>query len=341
MLYMPYVENYTDILNETDVDYDIINWDRFGIEEESSFIYKDNKIGHQRGILDYYKFKRFVSKHLNTRKYDKVIVFGIPMMFFLKRAILSRFKGNYVLDIRDYHKMLKYFNIFRIVNKSSFVVLSSPGFKKWLPNSDKYIINHNTRIRGLDELNNFEMLCNKKKISIAYIGSIRDFQINIDFIDALKNNDRIDLYFHGEGHINKDIQKYLDCNNIKNVYLTGRYIKEQEKELYFKNNIINVLRYNDGINNKTALPNRLYNAVVYGKPVIAFGGTYLTEIIKGYGLGLVINNFIGIEDEIVRYIREFDRTTYNKGRKTFLQNVITDNNYFKLNLEKFIGAKTE
>ena len=43
MLYMPYVDNYTKILEENNTNYTIINWDRFGTEEISEFTYRDNK----------------------------------------------------------------------------------------------------------------------------------------------------------------------------------------------------------------------------------------------------------------------------------------------------------
>ena len=103
-------------------------------------------------------------------------------------------------------------------------------------------------------------------------------------------------YFHGEGKINNDIIKYINANNIKNVYLTGRYKERRGKKiLYRKSDLINVLRYFNGINNKTALPNRLYNSVIYGKFMLAFEGTYLSELIKRYNLGIVIDSFDNLE----------------------------------------------
>ncbi len=335
-LYMPYVENYEAMLEESNIEYDVINWDRFGIEERSGFIYRDNKTGHQRGLFDYYKFKRFAAKHLNSGKYDKVIVFGVPMAILLKRILMNEFKDNYVIDIRDHHKMINYFNIANIINESSFTVLSSPGFKKWLPSSNKYIINHNTQINSLNELKTPGVQYGENKINIAYIGAIRDYQINIDFINSLKNSNQIDLYFHGEGDINENIQKYLECNDINNVYLTGRYERKDEADLYLDSDIINVLRYNDGINNETALPNRLYNASIYGKPMVAFEGTYLAEQIKKHNLGLIINSLDNIENKIHSYLRKFDADKYEQGRKFFFEFVIKQNNRFRVMLKDLI-----
>lgn len=337
MLYMPYVDNYETILKKSNVDYDIINWDRFMIEDENNpLIYRDKKIGHQRTFFDYYKFNKFIIKHLNAVKYDRVIVFGIQLTFFLKNILQNKFRENYIIDIRDYNKIINYFNINKSINNSSFTVLSSLGYEEWLPSSDKYIINHNTQIESLDELKSPDKLFNKEKINIAYIGAIRDYQVNIDFINSLKNTNFIDMFFHGEGDINKDIQKYLNSNSIKNVYLTGRYNKEDEKKLYDDNDLINVLRYDDGINNKTALPNRLYNAAINGKPMIAVNGSFLSVTIKDNKLGLVVNSFKDIQEQIKKYLREFDREKYNQGRNVFFQNIIEENDYFQRKLKMFV-----
>ncbi|MCB2287717.1 hypothetical protein LGK99_11570 [Clostridium algidicarnis] len=338
MLYMPYVDNYTKIINEIDVEYSIINWDRFKIEKESKFVYRDSKIGHQRRFLDYFKYSRFVLNILKKNNYDKIIVFGTQVVFFLKRYLLREYKNKYIIDIRDHNRIIKYFNIEKVIDNSTFTVLSSPGYKEWLPKSSKYVINHNTKTESLNELREVEpfdlSICNK--ITVGCIGALRDYKINIDLIEALKNNEFIQLNYHGEGDINTDISKYLIENDIDNVNLTGRYAKEEEEALYYKNSIINVLRYNDSINNKTALPNRLYNASIYGKPMIAYKGTYLSEQIEKCNLGLVLSSFDNIVASIYDYLYEFDKETYNKGRKAFLQNVIRDNEYFYKKLETFI-----
>lgn len=336
MLYMPYVYNYIHILKENNINHNIINWDRFGIEKDSELTYRDSKVGHKRTLFDYYKFKKFIIKLITEVNYDKVIIFGIQLSFFLSNILQRKYKENYIIDIRDRNKIVNYFNIAKIINHSEFTVLSSLGYKEWLPKCDKYIINHNTKINSLDKLEVFRGYPGKKRITISCIGAIRDCQVNIDFIKSLKNSKGIDLYFHGEGDINKEIQKYLDDNKIKNVSLSGRYEREEEINLYKNSDLINVLRYNDGINNKTALPNRLYNAVIYGKPMIAFEGTHLSEEIERYELGLVLSSLDKVEMKIKDYITTFNDFEYQKNRVAFLKGVLEENAYFEKRLIDFV-----
>lgn len=337
MLYMPYVENYIKILNEIGVDYDIINWDRFKTEEESEFIYRDYKIGHKRSFLDYLKYSLFVTNLLRNNDYDKVIVFGIQLVFFIKKLLIKEYLNKFIIDIRDYNRIIKYFKIKKVIDSSAFTVLSSHGYKQWLPKSNEYVINHNTTVKSLDELRKTKFShVTGNKTSIGCIGALRDYKINIDFIEELKASDLIQLNYHGEGNINVDISKYLRDYNIKNVSLTGIYSREEEEGLYYKNNIINVLRYNDGINNKTALPNRLYNAVLYGKPLLAFRGTYLAKIIEQYNVGLVIDSFNNLENIIFDYLESIDLRKYNLGRSEFFDDVIYDNEHFKVKMLDFL-----
>ena len=179
---------------------------------------------------------------------------------------------------------------------------------------------------------------NKDFININYIGSIRDYKINIDFINSLKNKKHIAMNFHGEGAINKDIENHATNQTIGNVKLTGRYEKEQESELYKNSDFINILIPNDSINSRTLLPNRLYNAAIYGKPMLAFEGTYLAEQIKKHKLGLVLDSFDSVEVKIENYLTKFDVAKYEQDRISFFEEVVRYNGKFTLNVERFIKS---
>lgn len=331
-LYMPYVENYKLIINELGVDYDIINWDRFNIEEESDLVFRDSKVGHKRGLLDYFKYSKFVLNLIKKKKYDKVIIFGIQLVFLLNKFLKKEYENKFIIDIRDYHKIIKFFSIKKTIDKSMFTVISSPGFKEWLPKSTKYVINHNTRATGLDET-----ICNvvnKNSIILSYIGAIRDYDVNIQLIKDLSRSDRVRLEYHGEGVINDKLCMYIESNKIKNVKITGRYPREIEDSLYKSSDIINIIIPVTDINSKTLLTNRLYQAVVFGKPILTNLGSYQADVIKKYNLGLVIDNIDNVEEKIVEYFSKFDKQTYNFGRELFLEKIIKEN-------EQYIGKLRE
>jgi len=335
--YLPFVGNYEDILKENNANFTIINWDRLHVEDDSNrFTYRDKKVGHKRNYFDYLIFKKFVMKKLNERKFDKIIVFDIPLLHFLEKYLIKNYREKYIIDIRDYHKIKMFTNMKKLIENSSFVVISSDRYKVWLPLSDKYVINHNTRIKSLRELRPTNCKKDYKEIRIACIGAISQLDTNISFINSLKNIKNIKLFFHGEGVANKYIVSHIKKNRINNVWVTGRYYNEQEESLYMDADLVDVLVPNNEINSKTCLANRLYKATLYGKPIITLKGTYLGEKVEKYSLGLVLDSFDGIEDKINSYLRKFDIDMYEQGRNAFFESVIKENHEFEMKVEEFI-----
>jgi hypothetical protein len=338
-LYMPYVSTYEKILRESNVDYTIIYWDRFKLEESDSiFKYQDKKIGHQRNYLDYYKYKNFVINHLINKNYDKIIVFTLQLSYFLKKYLIKNHAGNYVIDIRDYNKIFKYSNFQHLIANSAFTVISSPGYRIWLPESSKYVINHNTTIDNLDNLVPLSQTMNNKKntINIATIGVLRHWDVTVDLVESLKNIKEFNLDFHGEGTINQKLKTHVIENNINNVNVYGRYQEDVLEQLYSKADLINTLLHSNNINCRTLLTNRLYNAALYGKPMLSLRGTYLADQIRKYKLGLVIDSFDGISSKIKEYMSEFNKLDYESGRISFFKEVIGENIYFSAQLKTFI-----
>lgn len=337
ILYMPYIRNYEGILKQNKVDYTIINWDRFQIEDnKSEFIYKDNKIGHKRNYYDYYKYKNFLVRKLDKYQYDKVIVFSLQLAYFLRKYLVKKYEHKFIIDIRDYNRIIKFFRVKKVLDSSFLTVISSPGYKMWLPDSSSFSISHNTTVDNIDQLIKSDFSFLNKKINIPYIGALTNLNVNVDFINTLKNNNKFNLTFHGEGMINQNLKDYKEKYNINNLHIYGRYEKREEVELYKTAHMINMLLYNNHINNRTCLANRLYNSAQYGKPMIALEGSYLANEIKNHNLGLVIDSFADLENKILGYLSGFDEENYNKGRESFFRKVINDNSLFKSEFNKFL-----
>lgn len=337
MLYMPYVRSYIDIIDSLNLNYKIINWNRLHVAEEiDGYTFEDKKAKHQRNYYDYLKFKRFVIAKLEKENFDKVIVFTLQLGHLFKRYLTKNFSGSYIIDIRDYNKIFKFANFNYLIECSYSCVISSLGYKEWLPESNKYLVNHNTTVSSLNELiNRNEVKPNARK-NILTIGVLRHWDVNIDFVNQLKNNRKYNLIFHGEGTINDRLKNYIESYEINNIMLFGRYKKEEEIEIYKKSDLVNILLYADNINSKTCLANRLYNAALYGKPMLALNGSYQSDIIKKYNIGLVVNSLENLDAQIDEYIKTFSCESYNRGRIEFFKDVINENDLFRSTVREFL-----
>ncbi|MFB6466852.1 hypothetical protein ACE38V_08505 [Cytobacillus sp. Hz8] len=296
-------------------------------KEETDFTYRDKKIGHQRNMYDYYQFKAFIIRKMKNEHIDKVLVFSLQLGFFLQSFLLKNFKENYVLDVRDHNKIITYFHMKKLIKHSAFTVLSSPRFKDFLPNEKKYILNHNI---NLDSFPSFKerKVTFKNKLRISYIGALRDLNSSILFIETLRDHPKYELAFHGEGAINQDLKAFFEKEQINNVLLTGRFTKNEEKSLYVNSHFINLIQTSVAINEQLLLPNRLYLAALYKKPVISLDGSYLSEIVQEFHLGLVVHSLEELEEKLETYIVHFNEEEYERGLNAFFEKVQEDNKVF-------------
>jgi hypothetical protein len=332
--YMPYVDSYKTKLDFNNIEFDLIYWNR-NLEEKNDSVnfieYNDKKNNIKRTFLDYYLFSKFVKLTLKKDTYRIVVIFTLPLIFFFQFYFKNK-KTKFILDIRDYHFILKFFNLKKLVNKSEKTIISSNGFLRWLPKSSKYMINHNTRIREIKNNSNENINFDKKHIVISYIGQLQHYYPNVNFIKSLKNNVLFELRFVGKGTKSDEIIKYCYKNKINNVKVFGQYSWIEEPSKYFETDLVNLILDNKNLNNKTCLANRLYNGVYYFKPLIIYGDTYMSDIIKKYSLGLVLNKHDLVPEKIIEYINSFDIKKFEKGRFDFFYKVINEN----LEFENFI-----
>lgn len=339
LLFMPYAISYVDALKLRGVDFDLLIWDRFNLHEElSGLIYRDGKTGHPRGGVDYLKFSRYASGIIDSGKYKKIIIFGIQLSFFLAEKLVTKFENNFILDIRDRHFLVGFMRMKRLVDSSRYTVISSEGYRTWLPvNDNKVLIDHNI---SDEKVNRGFLECSIDRtsgpVTISCIGALRDYKANTDLVRFFGNIDDFKIVFNGDGVINNKLESFVDKFKFRNVYMRGRYSQNDEAGLYRECDVVNVVRYPDSMNNRTALPNRIYNAAFYGKPVVCFGGTYLSYLVNEYHLGVVLDLSVDRPDKIICYLDEFSMDNFNNGRSEFFSKVRSDKQLFNDALDNFV-----
>lgn len=336
MKLMPYLNFYIEVLKKYGCEYEIIEWDRLGIGSAATFTYEDKKRKHRRGLVDYWKFCSFIKRIIKKGHYQKIIISSVQLGYFLKSFLIQNYPNNYIFDIRDYNKILKLFSINKVVKYAFQTVISSPGFHNFLPENDRIFVNHNTRItRKIFEDRLPYPTTLENPLCISYIGSFRALKENELLIESLGNNDNFKFFFHGYGRLSKNLKELVEKSNYRNVSLTGQYEKHQEEKFYLDADIINILEFKSDIS-ENLLPNRLYNALFYGKPIIVTGGTYLSEVVRNNNLGFVIDLHGNIEKQFQRSIDAYDSALLEKGRADFFNQVFLDNERTEEMVKAFI-----
>lgn len=331
--FCPYVKIYTDILDDNKLSYEIISWNRDGTESklETTFNLNVNSLNRISKFTPFFKYLNFIKIVLNKKKYDKLIIFGpqlgILLYFFMKR----KYKKNFILDYRDLSieqlPILKF--IFKkVLSISSLNVISSFGFTKYLPKND-YVISHNFKadLLSSDLSESSKDIFNQEFIRVLTIGSIRDYEANLEVIKSLANKKFIKLFFVGKGSVSDMLKEYTEANQIENVYFYGFYEKNEEADFIRNATFLNIY-YPKIKSHSSAMSNRFYNSLIYKRPMLVTKDSIQGDFVEGYKLGLSIYNCKDLYEEILKYKNNFDYVVFDKSTSVLL-------NSFKKDYEEF------
>jgi hypothetical protein len=347
---IPYIHKYEKILQESHIKYDIILWNRsenYHLFENTNnyFIFQEKvKRNKLSKIIPFLKWKHFVLCILKQKQYDKLILLTTVPSVLISRYLLSHYKEKYLLDIRDFtYENFLFYNILVncLIEKSCITTISSEGFKSWLNKSEKIYLTHNITNENLCVVEE-NVVLSKNQIVIGFVGGIRYDEINIEIIRQLANNSRFNLKYIGQPQPQCVLKTFCNYQNINNVEFFPRFNNEDKPFIYKKIDIINSVYGSKTQEVSTALPNKLYDCILFHKPIMVSKGTYLEKIVLKYHLGFAIEiNHENLEKKIDQYIDKFDSTLFLQGCNDLLKKVVAEENYVNLIIkEKFIKVKT-
>ncbi len=341
----PYLKYYTQILEKDQIAFDLIIWDRHNKFEEGCIAFKsqDYKKSRISKALDFWKFRNFIKRELKKREYSRVIVFTGQLGIFLSTYLRKNYRGNYILDIRDYSQPMHNFkSLFRkVIRSAKYVVISSNAFKDWLPPSDNYVMGHNIDIdlidKSLEKKAAPRGLFKIEPIHIDTIGQIKDFASDKKFVFQLKNDFRFQMQFIGFGPTLSELKAYAEQEGIENIDFHGPYKKQEEENLLRNTDVINILislkEYNKGT---TLLSNRLYLSALYNIPCLVKSETEQSRIIHKYDFGIVVDDYKDVNQALIDYRDSFDETLFIDNCRNFLNDVKKDYTIFENKVKALI-----
>lgn len=322
--YMPYMNLYLNALHDTDDVIDLIYWDRDGekdievplrINKIYKFKYVEDNSSFIKKIPGFFRFRKFSIKVLRHEIYDKIIILYSVAGVLINDYLIKHYSGKYIFDFRDLsHENLKIYRriIDKLVCNSYLTFVSSEGFKKYLPNSNKIFNVHNI---SMDIFENRHLEILKKKnialIKIAYWGLIRHKECNINLINELKNNQLFELHYYGrEQKCALELKKYCCTNNVKNVYFHGAYFPKQRYEFANDIDIIHNI-YNNDFRMKYAHTNKYYDGVFLRIPQLCMKDSFMGKLVEEKKVGLSLQMNGQIVEDIINYYNKLDLNEFN------------------------------
>lgn len=304
------VEKEANSLAKAGYDVTILAWDRsnnYRIREDKKTLADSSvrrisfgcKAGFGDGLKSLKSYLLFQKRLFcwlvkNKNEYDIAHLCDFDTAFFGSKAA-RLCKKQYIFDIFDYlstdannlfQKVIKHAED-NIINHSTATIICTEERRQQIRDAKpaKLVIVHNTP--EAIEIENSKRKTDKKKIKICYVGILQDYRLIKEMVHAIENMDYLELHIGGFGKYEEDIK--TEAINHGNIIYYG---KLQYKDTIALENDCDIMTaiYDPSIGNHYyAAPNKFYEALFLGKPLIMVKGTGMSNVIKENDLGELID----------------------------------------------------
>lgn len=290
----PYLATYTEMCEADHIEYEVLFWNRSGenICLPDNYLYFDYRSNLRQSkygkALDFFKFRLWLCRKIKRKKYDKLIILS-TLSGMLLPDILYIYRGKYIFDIRDYsyeNSKVFYRVESRLIKGSYFTCISSPGFRRFLPEYD-YIIAHNIQSGMFGTNSQFRKKEYGEKLNVVWNGVMRYFSYQSKIIEKLKNDPRFEMIYYGAG---PDLEKYKQfCHDksILNVEFMGKYQNRDKEAILETADILNNAYWTSKQNEvQYAISNKFYDGLAYKIPQLVESNTYKTSLCLNAEIGM-------------------------------------------------------
>lgn len=307
----PPVEKMADTLIEDGHNVTILCWDR----SERYKLHK-NKVRIGNNLINMYRIGIPGIFGGGVKNIKQLLHFQLVIMTFLikKRKIIDivhsfdfdtglvtflfckLFNQRYIYHILDYYvdshflhgnikKIIEKLEI-KVINNAEAVIICTEQRKKQIYKAlpKKTVIIHNTPIPI--ELST-EYSIKKGTCRLVYVGILSSGRFLKELLEYVKNHKNFELHIAGFGILEKHVKSM--SKNCNNIYYYGKISYDQTLNLENQCDVM-IAMYDPSINNhKFAAPNKFYESLFLGKPIIMAKHTGMSEIVLENELGCVVD----------------------------------------------------
>lgn len=261
---------------------------------------------------------------------------------YIASKIAKKYNKKFIYDIYDYyvdcHNLRFLNNIIekidiKTINKANSVILCTEQRKKQILKAmpKKVIVIHNTPdIKQCGHNHKF----NPKKIKICYVGILQDDRLLKEICEEIVHQNNIELHIGGFGKYENFIKAMSEQN--KNIKYYGQMQYSKTIELESKCDIL-FATYNPVVpNHKYSAPNKVYEAMGLGKPIIVCKNTGVDELVENEKIGYSINY------DAKDFIKTIKKITVNDYKEMSLKTqLIYNEKYSWIKMEKELMSMIE
>lgn len=347
--YAPFIEKYTQIFTENDIEYEIIFWNRDADEKDvpvNCKAYRNHMkldLPKRKKIKGFWGFRNFCKFCIKENGYDKLVILTTLSAFFVFDILLHKYRKKYLFDIRDFsYENIRLFKVIenRLIKNSEYTIISSPYFKEFLLKGHDYIVCHNHNKQD-DLVEKVVKIRKESKINVGFVGALRYFEHQKYIIDALANDDRFLLSYYGTGPQLDRFKKYKADKNIKNMFLYGGFNNQNIGEILKQVDILNNSygyadsRFSAEIH--YAMSNKYYSGLQWAIPQLVETDSCKCKRVESLNLGIGIDiKDTEFADKLYQYYLTYDEDLLRKEAAAELKRINEEEKVFYSSVKEFI-----
>ncbi|MGM0877160.1 MAG: glycosyltransferase family 4 protein [Bacillota bacterium] len=231
----------------------------------------------------------------NKNRYDVIHACDFDTAF-ISNKVAQQLKKKFVYDIFDYYvdafgvpnKLKKYivYQDHAIINTADAVIICTDKRREQIKGTSpkKLVVIHNTPANLGTGFQKFYLNPNKTKL--VYVGVLGNGRFIREIVEIVKRNPQYEFHIGGFG----EYEEYLEAvaKEYSNIYFYGKLPYHKTLELENSCDIMTAI-YDPNIpNHYYAAPNKFYEGLMLGKPLIMAKNTGMDDVIAKYRLGEVI-----------------------------------------------------
>ena len=246
-----------------------------------------------KNLLPFIKFQLYILKWLIKNKevydvihacdFDTAFVSNLSTMFTKKRIIFDIFDYLSTDATNILKKTIKRMEN-HIINSADATIICTEKRKNQIAGTHprKLAIIHNTPKKIISNFKNPET-----KTKLVYVGILQDFRLLKEMLEVISKRSDCELHIGGFGKYEKF---FLEASKTyDNIFFYGKLSYNETLKLEKKCDIITAI-YDPKIGNHIyAAPNKFYEALMLGKPLIMVKNTGMSEIVSDNEIGVCID----------------------------------------------------
>lgn len=269
--------------------------------------------GIKKNLKGLIQFQRFIYIWLKKNKNDYDVIQAIDLDDgFIAQIAARRFHKIFIYDIADYYsnghgytgvlKEIVNFIENSVINKAFATIICTEERREEIRKAHPrrlYVV-HNTPNLLIEPLS--PKL--HDRVRLAYVGVFGKTRFLYELTEYISTRKDCELHIGGFG---ANMESYFEkkSEEFDNIFFYGRVPYHKTIEIEKNCDILPIIYDPSLLNHVYAAPNKFYEALALGKPMIMAKGTGMSTVVEEYNIGEIIDyNISGLENGINRLIEK-------------------------------------